>query len=334
MKILVKMLFGSHLYGTNTPLSDLDYKSVFIPSEENIILQQVRDTINHQRAKAEGEKNFAGEYDLELYSLQKFLNLCSDGQTVSLDMLFAPESMFEFVTPEWRFLQQNSSKLITRKSASFVGYCRTQANKYGIKGSRVAAVDEALKWLEHWMNSHPHHTKLGDFSNILEKELPEHMQILDIEGAEDTNGNKRSVRHWEVCNRKMPYTSSIKNAYEIMKRMSAEYGHRARQAQQQEGVDWKALSHAVRVGNEAIELLTTGKIIFPLENAEHLKDIKLGKLSYQEVANEIEDLLEQVEETSLKSTLPETADRNFIDAFIFNNYKKQIVSSPNYRKYT
>ena len=37
--------------------------------------------------------------------------------------------------------------LVTRRSAAFVGYCRQQANKYGIKGSRVAAARKALTLL-------------------------------------------------------------------------------------------------------------------------------------------------------------------------------------------
>jgi predicted nucleotidyltransferase len=31
MKTVVRMRFGSHLYGTSTPESDLDFKSVFLP---------------------------------------------------------------------------------------------------------------------------------------------------------------------------------------------------------------------------------------------------------------------------------------------------------------
>jgi hypothetical protein len=41
-------------------------------------------------------------------------------------------------------------------------------------------------------------------------------------------------------------------------------------AETQEGVDWKALSHAVRVGTQALELLKTGHVTFPLPNAAHV----------------------------------------------------------------
>jgi predicted nucleotidyltransferase len=67
--------FGSHLYGTSTPASDLDYKSVFVPCARDIILQRVKATVSNERPKGMGEKNYAGEIDQESHSLQRFLDL-------------------------------------------------------------------------------------------------------------------------------------------------------------------------------------------------------------------------------------------------------------------
>jgi len=36
MKCIVEMVFGSHLYGTDTPESDKDYKGVFMPARDDI----------------------------------------------------------------------------------------------------------------------------------------------------------------------------------------------------------------------------------------------------------------------------------------------------------
>ena len=138
MDMIVKIKFGSHLYGTNTPTSDLDYKSVYVPEGDDILLQRVQHSIRFGgRTKQEGERNTADDVDNECYSLQYYLQLLSEGQTGAIDMLFAPEP--ELSSPVWRYIQQNKARLLTKKSAAFVGYCRTQANKYGIKGSRVAA---------------------------------------------------------------------------------------------------------------------------------------------------------------------------------------------------
>lgn len=319
MKTIVRIKFGSHLYGTETPASDLDYKSVFIPDRRDILLQRTKSLISSHRPKAEGEKNYAGEIDEEAYSLQRYLELAAEGQTVALDMLFVPYlAIIGHTTEIWSEIQYNRHRLITKKSAAFLGYCRQQANKYGIKGSRVAAVRNALELLSEMIATSGAQSKLEQLSTEIEILCShnEHMSVLDIEGAKDITGFRRTVRHWEVCNRKMPYTQTVKAAHEVMRRLYEEYGHRARQAETNQGVDWKALSHAVRVGRQAIELLLTGKVTFPRPERKHLLEIKTGQLEYKSVSEEIENLLIQVEGAAKMSTLPLSADHQWIEDFV------------------
>ncbi len=322
MKATVRMKFGSHLYGTDTPASDLDYKGVFVPAAADILLQRVKGSISTKRPKAEREKNVAGEIDEESYSLQRYLALAAEGQTVALDMLFAPRSALEIWTLDWAWIQDNTHRLVTRKCASFIGYCRQQANKYGIKGSRVAAARAALELLSERMATRGTVAKLGEIEADIGALVlaNEHMSAVDIEVP------GRTVRHWDVCGRKMPFTSSIKTARDIMQRLVDEYGHRALQAERQQGVDWKALSHAVRVGRQAIELLGTGRIEFPLAYCGHLVSIKLGEQPYQCVAEEIERLLVEVEQAAAVSSLRDEPDYAWIDATVSEVYRREITA--------
>lgn len=318
MNLVCHMRFGSHLYGTNTPNSDLDFKGVYIPDPKDILLQRVAGSISTKRVKGDGEKNYAGERDEELYSLQRYLGLLAEGQTVALDMLFAPQwAMTEPVSHLWTFIQENRYRLLTRKSAAFIGYCRQQANKYGIKGSRVAASRAALTLLSRSNGTHRLDTIADDIAELLTKN--QHMSVMDIEVP------GRVVRHWCVCNRKMPFTSSIKTARDIMQHLVDEYGQRALQAEQQQGVDWKALSHAVRVGHQALELLDTGNVTFPLPNAEHIRAIKSGAVAYQQVANEIEELFETMKGAAAVSSLPDEADTAFIDEIVLEAYHAAVA---------
>lgn len=325
MRNIVTIKFGSHLYGTTTPTSDLDFKSVFIPSARDIMLQRVKGSINKSRAKSEKEKNLPGEVEEEGYSLQRYLDLAAEGQTVALDVLFSPEwSMTEPPAPEWREVVENRARLLTRRSTAFVGYCRQQANKYGIKGSRVAAARAALGVLCILVDEHGSTPKLGKFEADVAKSVAgiEHMLIVDIPLASGT-----LIRHWDVCGRKLPFTSSIKNARDVVQRLVDEYGQRALQAESQHGVDWKALSHAVRVGTQALEFLATAHVTFPLPNASHILAIKTGYVPYQEVSAEIEDLLERVEAASAVSSLPDQPDREWIDDFVTRVYREEICRS-------
>jgi predicted nucleotidyltransferase len=92
MDLIVEMQFGSHLYDMATPQSDLDSKAVYLPDARNILLQRVQNTMTHAPDKPDGDKNAPGDVDREIHSLQRYLQLLAEGQTMALDMLFAPKS--------------------------------------------------------------------------------------------------------------------------------------------------------------------------------------------------------------------------------------------------
>lgn len=326
--IVVRVEFGSHLYGTSTATSDHDYKTVYVPCAEDILLQRVKGSLGHKVKRYEGDKNRPDDTDDEMYSLQRYLGLLSEGQTVAIDMLFTPKPLV--TSALWDDIRANKDLLLTKHSAAFVGYCRTQANKYGIKGSRVAAAKEAAEFFKE------HHARLGSTAKLVEilDLLPtlfgEHTQLVtmplrdQIKTEAGWTFKERYESFFECCNRKVSVKSTLKQAYEIFSRIYDNYGQRAKLAQTNEGVDWKALSHAVRVANEALELLATANVTFPLPNAEHILEIKQGKLPYDKVAGEIEVLLEAVEEASKISTLREEPDHEYIDALVCREHNKSV----------
>lgn len=319
MRRILNITFGSHLYGTSTPASDFDYKCIHIPDAEDILLQRATGAISNKRPKADGEKNVAGVVDEESYSLHKYLSLLAEGQTVAIDMLFSPVA--HVATPEWHEIYRNRHRLLTNKAASFLGYCRTQANKYGIKGSRVAASRSALKLLDGYCEHGAGAAKLGAACHAIFNmvESTDHMSLVEIPQAAGPD-----ITFWDVCGRKLSYRSTIKNARDVVQRLVDEYGKRALMAEAQDGIDWKALSHAVRIGRQAIELLQTAHVTFPLPYADHIVAIKSGLISYQEVANEIEDLLEQVEVTSQVSALQDEPDIDWIERFVCRVYGNEV----------
>jgi hypothetical protein len=325
------MKFGSHLYGTATPESDLDIKEVHIPGARDILLGRAKETINRQAKTSVGghtRKNTAGDTDFESYSLAKFLRLFCEGQTVALDMLFATPLLkcgadHDF-SEEWAEIWDNRHRLVSRQCAPFLGYCRKQAAKYGIKGSRVAAARGITNLLASFIEKNGPIRKLSDFAWAVESftHSTEHAGIEDIENP----GNGAVIRHLVVCERKAPFTVSLKEAHAIYKRIVDEYGERALQAERNEGIDWKALSHAVRVGTQCLEYLSTGFVTFPRPDAAHLIEIKTGKLAYAPVAEEIERLLAEVEAAAIKSTLPEKPDYEWCDDFVADVYREVVIN--------
>jgi hypothetical protein len=324
MDLLVEMQFGSHLYGTATPQSDLDFKAVYLPDARDILLQRVQNTMTHAPDKPHGEKNAPGDVDREIHSLQRYLELLAEGQTMALDMLFAPESaMTRPPSALWLEIQANAPRLVTRRASAFLRYCRQQANIYGIKGSRVSAARQALAVLVDAEAKYGTAAKLAVAETELEAAIgiSEHVTLIHLPTPADT-----LVRHFEVCGKKMPFTSSIKSAREIAQRLVNEYGQRALQAERNEGIDWKALSHAVRVGREALELLQTGKITFPLPYATEILSIKRGERTYEAVAETIDRHLVDVEEAAVLSSLREEPDFAFMDELVERAYRGKVLS--------
>ena len=131
----------------------------------------------------------------------------------------------------------------------------------------------------------------------------------------------------------VPFTASVKLAREIFERVYLGYGDRARKAQDNEGIDWKALSHAVRVGHEALELLHEHKITVPLTIKSYVLDVKLGKVDFKQVAERIETLLVLVEEAEKVSSLPDKPDTAWINDFVYKHYRASVLETAKWRAY-
>lgn len=323
MKTLVEMRFGSHLYGTSTPASDLDIKRVHVPDVRGILYGDYQLVRTSTRAKEVGEKNVAGDVDIEDFSLKKFLMLACEAQTVVIDMLFCPEADTLLITDEWREIQANRHRLISSKYMSFVGYCRKQANKYGIKGSRVAATRAAVDLLVRALDKHGSGGKVREVwpEIVALSAVTEHMAMVPILQA-----SGEMIDHWEVCDRKVPPTVRLFEAHLIYKKLLDEYGERALLAERNEGVDWKALSHAVRIGNQSIELLTTGHVTFPRPEREHLMAVKAGLVPYAAVAEEIENNLAMIEEAATRSLLRPEPDKAWCRDFVTTMHMVAVVN--------
>ena len=327
MSPIVRMLFGSYIYGTNLPTSDHDYKVVFLPTAKDIILNKTRDAYNESTKVDQRAKNTSEDVETEFFSFKKYMNLLIEGQTVALDMLFTPESFYlEEPHPVWKKIKENKHKFLHSGVSSFVGYCRQQANKYGIKGSRVASARAAVTLFTNLQEKYGAHAKLKDHWDFIVETMSkeEHVEFLD----DFMRGNPEfKVRMLSVCNRKVQEHITVKEALKIYKHIFDEYGQRALLAETNEGIDWKALMHAVRVTEEAKELLSTGHITFPRPEKDVLLQIRQGLMPYKDVADLIERGMQELEAIQENSVLPKEIDREFFEKFVYDTYLETILWS-------
>jgi hypothetical protein len=303
MDIIVKLIFGSHLYGTQTPESDRDYKGIYLPDRREILLGRIPKAYNHQTGNNHS-KNTAQDVDTEIYSLHYFLRLAIQGETAALDMLHAPQDKLLISSELWQELVENRSRFYTRNLNAFVGYARRQASKYGIKGSRLADAKRVLELLE---QQEPH-VRLTD----LWDQLPEGEHIHKLSDQDPRHPH----RLYQVCGRKLVDTARVAQHIETLGKFVQAYGERARQAECNEGIDWKAVSHAFRAGYQVRRILQEGTFSYPLPEAPFLVQVKAGELQYREVGPQLDELIDECEDLASKSTLPETCDRNWWDDWL------------------
>lgn len=327
-KTLVLMKFGSHLYGTNTPASDTDYKGVFIPDMRDVLLgRQPKTSITESTGQALS-KNTVDDVDTEMFTLQGFLRMVAEGQVVALDMLFAPKEMFVEYDPYWDSVQAFAKEyLLCKQTTAYVGYCRKQAAKYGIRGSRVGEVRQLLDFLNKIEDKA---SKMYEHYEALKNHCVDKEFTSIIEAKETRNIGGGGVKNqWanlmvDCCNRKCTLTVNVKGAIEMFQKLFDAYGARALQAESNEGVDWKAMSHAMRCCEEAIELLDTHKITFPLVRAEYHKEVKQGKHDYKKIAEELEELMAEVERAAARSTLPDDPRWKALDNYVVGVYERML----------
>ena len=320
MKILFQTIFGSRLYGTNLPESDTDYKGIFVPSPKDLVLQNAPRTSINVGSKSSAGKNTSTDTDIELFTLQSFLTvLLKDGQTNAVEMLFAPRDAWTTTSPEWEFIAEHRNDLIHSGTSAFVGYCKTQAAKYCVKGNRVAAAQLTVEFLR----DQDKHIKLEETPVV---RFVLEAQNEDIKLVPLTMDHGNTIMHLEVCDRKCPVHFSVQEAFKIYDRVLNQYGDRAKKTLTNDGVDYKALMHAVRIADEAEELLTTGHITLPRPNCEWLKQIRTGCFSYETVQVFIEERLDRVLAAHQTSKLQRSIDLERWTQYVESIYSDSILA--------
>jgi hypothetical protein len=92
MKTLCKYLGGSHLYGMNTPASDVDERGVFMNTDPLYVYGYHR---------LDNQVNQTSEKDVVMHELSQFLKLATKSNTQTLECLFAPHDAFTLVDPSF-----------------------------------------------------------------------------------------------------------------------------------------------------------------------------------------------------------------------------------------
>jgi hypothetical protein len=313
MKKIVRMVFGSHMYGLNTPNSDKDYKGIYLPSLDELLLGTYKPTISFSTGN-DTSKNTKDDVDDEWMALPTFLKLACKGETVAIDMLHSSDEFWELDSNYghiWGSLVDQRTRFYTKNLSAYMGYVKRQAAKYGIKGSRMSALKEAMKAMA------------GQAPSKLLRDIWALLPEAEYLSKEERDG----LHYYHVNGKLYQDTVTVDYALERLKQAYDAYGARARQAEKNDGVDWKAVSHALRAGYQLRGILAKGTFSYPLEETDFILKVKTGQLDFKtEVSPVLEALVEEVEDLTEKSTLPEKVDQKYWDRWLLNVYKDELIT--------
>ena len=311
VRVVYLTLSGSKLYGTDSKDSDTDYKSIFIPDVNDVLLRRDTKSISFTTGEKDS-KNTKDDIDFTLHNVIDFFNMLKKSETGSIDLLF---SMFRGETIVFEdevftnLIKKNYKSFLNTNMKSFIGYALGQTKKFGIKGDRYNELDS---FVHSFSNSYDvsSSTKLEVIFDELEDFISEYKYIKFIMApGPRANGSQRDIKYISVLGKMFSGDVSVEYFFERINKLYKQFGNRTKTiANTASKTDFKALSHAFRISSEVRELISTKFIKFPLSEREYIKDIKVGKLEFEVVVEEIQDILEEVDELLLKSELPEKPD--------------------------
>lgn len=145
--LILKILVGSHLYGSNTPESDKDYMGVFMPPKECTLgMSKYDQVIIRTNPEDSGRQNTKNDIDCVLYSLPKFIELAMNNNPNIIELFYAPQKNIVFESRYGGELLGNAHLFLSKKvKHTFCGYAHSQKMKLLDKqpiGNRKANVDK------------------------------------------------------------------------------------------------------------------------------------------------------------------------------------------------
>lgn len=305
--VIVTMLFGSHLYGLSTPDSDYDYKGVFIPPRREWVLGKAPKSIDFSTGD-DVSRNGADDLDISFTSIVKFIDDALRGEVFAIDMLHCENPIT--TTPTWEYIRNNRTKFYSKSMKAYIGYLKRQVHKYGVKGSRMSELETIFKSIAV--------VPMDEKNSQIVGRVEDYMWLIPFDKLEYVE-HKPDEKVVVVLGKKFGYRAHIHEMIHSMERVYDNYGERAKEARDNKGVDWKAVSHALRAGYQQRDIFIHGDFSYPLKENDFIFDVKTGKLDFvTQVQPELDRLVDEVTELAETSSLPDKPDVEFWEDFIYN----------------
>jgi len=293
--LIFEAITGSRLYGTNTEMSDTDKRGVCIPPMR-VLLDPFQ--------KFEQKDSFDEDDDRTIFNLEKFFKLCADCNPNIVELLFIPDDKVLFMSDAWEKVLENRNLFLSKKAKwTFTGYAFSQVGS--IKSHRKYFTNPPKRKpmrSDFGLKETP--TISGDGLNALANSPMGMLKDEYINEIGNEVSYKKAMEDWH------DYVAWRDARNPVRKKMEEDFGY-----------DCKKASHTFRLMQEGKELLTTGGISFPLENASELLAVKNGRYSFDEFMEKVEAMESDFDKWFEESMLPYGANKVGISNLYFELLK-------------
>lgn len=319
---------GSKLHGTSTPDSDIDYKGIVLPNKQkHVFFKEGKQPSSFDLGTNKSDKtpNTKEDVDCDFYTIENFFNSLAKGESNAIELLFSmfsEENIIDQYKPFTTWCKRNYKSLISSNPKSFVGFATGQAKRYNVKGHRYKELVELIDIVDTVIKAMDEPLTIED--PRVKRPLKTHInktmkwKYIKFTQADSPRGVEGDWTYLEVLGKLYTPGMKVTELMGHLVNMEKSFGNRVKNTD--EGIDWKALSHAVRASTSMVELLETGKITYPLANAKDLLAIKLGEIPFDSVMATLETALNQVDLALESTSLNSTVDKELSDEYTNSLY--------------
>jgi uncharacterized protein len=347
-------LAGSHGYGLNRLESDYDYRGVFIAPKKYYL---GLDKVEQKDAGWDSEPGIFdflnGEKDTVIYELKKFIQLLAGANPNILELLWLKQ--YPIKTEVGKYLIQHRQMFMSKRvKHTYSGYAFAQIKKieshrkwllnppqeqptpekFGLVDERPLNKEELHAFLEYLYG-----LVRGKIEYLAEAEELYRLLTGDID-------YKGLLKQHNLTDEVIEYTQNLTNSrsdFIKLLQKSQQYQNALREwnaykswqtnrnptragMEQRSGFDLKHAMHCIRLLRSGLEILKFGEVFVDRQDAgdaDELKAILHGDLTYEQVTKISEDLVAELDRAYDTSTLPHHPDLPVINQLCIELVEKQ-----------